>query len=183
MVNGVAVSSVIASASTIQEVRINQNPYSAEIARPGRGTIEIITKDPTFRVPRGIQFHLSRFCFECARSVFTGASARATPHLRGRNRRPRGTQQKLVVSSFGPPSGGGSAIHRICTGPQRYDPGKRAQSKTRHPTLISYRSSILSKPFRVSGSTTSGITPAPTRESVAWCCPRQPQIPIRPNAN
>src|ERR1700676_442918 len=47
MVNGVAVSSVIASASTIQEVRINQNPYSAEIARPGRGTIEIITKDPS----------------------------------------------------------------------------------------------------------------------------------------
>src|SRR6202790_304979 len=47
VVNGVAVSSVIASASTIQEVRINQNPYSAEIARPGRGTIEIITKDPT----------------------------------------------------------------------------------------------------------------------------------------
>ncbi len=44
MVNGVAVSSVIASASTIQEVRINQNPYSAEIARPGSGTIEIITK-------------------------------------------------------------------------------------------------------------------------------------------
>jgi hypothetical protein len=47
MVNGVEVSSVIASASTIQEVRINQNPYSAEISRPGRGTIEIITKDPT----------------------------------------------------------------------------------------------------------------------------------------
>ena len=47
MVNGVQVSSVIVSASTIQEVRINQNPYSAEIARPGRGTIEIITKDPS----------------------------------------------------------------------------------------------------------------------------------------
>ena len=33
------------SASAIQEVRINQNPYSAEFARPGRGRIEIITKD------------------------------------------------------------------------------------------------------------------------------------------
>ncbi len=31
-------------ASTIQEVRINQNPYSAEFARPGRGRIEVITK-------------------------------------------------------------------------------------------------------------------------------------------
>ncbi len=47
IVNGVEVSSVIASPSTIQEVRINQNPYSAEFARPGRGAIEIITKDPT----------------------------------------------------------------------------------------------------------------------------------------
>jgi hypothetical protein len=31
-------------ASTIQEVRINQNPYSAEFYRPGRGRIEVITK-------------------------------------------------------------------------------------------------------------------------------------------
>ncbi len=31
-------------ASQIQEVRINQNPYSAEFARPGRGRIEVITK-------------------------------------------------------------------------------------------------------------------------------------------
>ena len=31
-------------ASTIKEVRINQNPYSAEFARPGRGRIEVITK-------------------------------------------------------------------------------------------------------------------------------------------
>lgn len=31
-------------ASKIQEVRINQNPYSAEFSRPGRGRIEVITK-------------------------------------------------------------------------------------------------------------------------------------------
>jgi hypothetical protein len=31
-------------ANMIQEVRINQNPYSAEFARPGRGRIEVITK-------------------------------------------------------------------------------------------------------------------------------------------
>ena len=31
-------------ASEIQEVRINNNPYSAEYARPGRGRIEIITR-------------------------------------------------------------------------------------------------------------------------------------------
>jgi outer membrane receptor protein involved in Fe transport len=32
------------AAARIQEVRINQNPYSAEFARPGRGRIEVITK-------------------------------------------------------------------------------------------------------------------------------------------
>ena len=32
------------SAARIQEVRINQNPYSAEFARPGRGRIEVITR-------------------------------------------------------------------------------------------------------------------------------------------
>jgi hypothetical protein len=31
-------------ASRIQEVKINQNPFSAEFARPGRGRIEVITK-------------------------------------------------------------------------------------------------------------------------------------------
>lgn len=39
------------SASGIQEVRINNNPYSAEYARPGRARIEIITK------PGGAQYH------------------------------------------------------------------------------------------------------------------------------
>jgi hypothetical protein len=36
-------------ASQIQEVRINQNPYSAEFARPGRGRIEVITKPGSSR--------------------------------------------------------------------------------------------------------------------------------------
>jgi hypothetical protein len=38
-------------ASTIQEVRINQNPYSAEFSRPGRGRIEVVTK------PGSPEFH------------------------------------------------------------------------------------------------------------------------------
>jgi hypothetical protein len=45
IVNGVEVTSVTVSASAVQEVRINQNPYSAEYARPGRGGLEIITKE------------------------------------------------------------------------------------------------------------------------------------------
>jgi len=45
IINGVEVTSATVTASAIQQVRINQNPYSAEFARPGRGNIEIITKE------------------------------------------------------------------------------------------------------------------------------------------
>jgi hypothetical protein len=45
IVNGVEVTSVTVSPSAVQEVRINQNPFSAEYGRPGRGGLEIITKE------------------------------------------------------------------------------------------------------------------------------------------
>src|SRR5882757_3104293 len=44
-VDGMTVSDVGVPASAIQEVRINQNPYSAEYAAPGKSRIEIITKN------------------------------------------------------------------------------------------------------------------------------------------
>jgi hypothetical protein len=45
VVDGMEVNNPGITASAIREVRINQNPYSAEFFRPGRGRIEIITKD------------------------------------------------------------------------------------------------------------------------------------------
>jgi hypothetical protein len=44
IVDGMQVNAVGVSASAIQEVRINDNPYSAEFARPGRANIEVITR-------------------------------------------------------------------------------------------------------------------------------------------
>ena len=44
VVDGMETSERGVSASAIREVRINQNPYSAEFSRPGRGRIEIITQ-------------------------------------------------------------------------------------------------------------------------------------------
>jgi hypothetical protein len=44
VVNGMEVSALRVSASAVQQIRINQDPYSAEYARPGRGRIEILTK-------------------------------------------------------------------------------------------------------------------------------------------
>jgi len=51
VVDGVEMSKAGVSASAIQEVKVNNNPYSAEYSRPGRGRIEIITK------PGAPQFH------------------------------------------------------------------------------------------------------------------------------
>jgi outer membrane receptor protein involved in Fe transport len=44
IVNGMEANSVGVSASAIQQIKINQDPYSAEYSRPGRGRIEVITK-------------------------------------------------------------------------------------------------------------------------------------------
>ena len=44
MVDGVEANRVTVSASAVQEVRINQDPYSARYYYPGRGQMEIITK-------------------------------------------------------------------------------------------------------------------------------------------
>lgn len=51
VVDGMEASKVGVSPSAIQEIRINNNPYSAEFSRPGRGRIEVITK------PGSAQFH------------------------------------------------------------------------------------------------------------------------------
>lgn len=44
IVDGMEATKAGVSASAIQEVRINNNPYSAELSRQGRGRIEIITR-------------------------------------------------------------------------------------------------------------------------------------------
>jgi hypothetical protein len=44
IVNGLESNSLGISPSAIQQIKINQDPYSAEYSRPGRGRIEVITK-------------------------------------------------------------------------------------------------------------------------------------------
>src|SRR5437660_2649537 len=55
--------------SEIQEVRINNNPYSAEYARPGRGRIEIITKTGSSKYHGSVDFGLRDFRLD-ARNAF-----------------------------------------------------------------------------------------------------------------
>ncbi len=47
VVDGVEANGVAVSASAIKEIKINQDPYSAEFSRPGRGRIEVVTKPGT----------------------------------------------------------------------------------------------------------------------------------------
>ena len=47
IVNGVEANGPGVSASAVQEVKINQNPYAAQFSRPGRARLEIITKPGT----------------------------------------------------------------------------------------------------------------------------------------
>jgi hypothetical protein len=63
IVDGVEMNSLTVSPSAIQEVRINNDPYSAEFNRPGRGRIEIMTK------PGTPEFH-GEFNFTFRDSVF-----------------------------------------------------------------------------------------------------------------
>ena len=56
VVNGVEANGPGVSASAVQEVRINQNPYSAQFSRPGRARLEIITKPGTRAFHGAINF-------------------------------------------------------------------------------------------------------------------------------
>lgn len=51
VVNGMEVSALRVSASAVAQIKVNQDPYSAEYSRPGRGRIEILTK------PGGQTYH------------------------------------------------------------------------------------------------------------------------------
>jgi Carboxypeptidase regulatory-like domain/TonB dependent receptor len=44
VVNGVEMNNLMVSVSAIQQMKINQDPYSAEYPRPGRGRIEVVLK-------------------------------------------------------------------------------------------------------------------------------------------
>jgi hypothetical protein len=69
VVNGMEANGLGVTASAIKEIRINQNPYSAEFNRPGRGRIEVITK------PGSSAFHGT------ANAIFRDSAFNARPPL------------------------------------------------------------------------------------------------------
>jgi hypothetical protein len=72
VVDGMETSEKGVTASAIQEVRINQNPYSAEYARPGRGRLEVITKPGTKEYHGDVNFLFRDSIFD-ARNAFAAS--------------------------------------------------------------------------------------------------------------
>ncbi|MGH7489373.1 MAG: TonB-dependent receptor, partial [bacterium] len=72
VVNGMEQRNIGVTASAIQQVKINQNPYSAEFSRPGRGRIEVITK-PSSQIYHGTFNFLFRDYRLNARDPFAAA--------------------------------------------------------------------------------------------------------------
>jgi hypothetical protein len=69
VVNGIEANGPGVTASAVQEVRINQNPYSARFSRPGRARLEIITKGGTPNYHGTLNFMFRDSVFD-ARNAF-----------------------------------------------------------------------------------------------------------------
>jgi len=69
IVNGIEANGPGVTPSAVQEVRINQNPYSARFARPGRARLEIITKGGTTAFHGSVNFLFRDAVFD-ARNTF-----------------------------------------------------------------------------------------------------------------
>ncbi|WP_433968649.1 carboxypeptidase regulatory-like domain-containing protein [Tunturiibacter gelidiferens] len=182
IVDGVEMKSVGVSASAIQEVRINNDPYSAEFTRPGRARIEITTK------PGSPIFHFhgeANFIFRDA--IFNAKITSPRPptgdplHLRRPHRRPcrsRRTHQLHRLRIL-PPAG-----HRLRR--QRHRPQRPHQRKRPHPqpqlaVLHARHSRLLSQPSLIHRLQLRGLHQH-ERRSRRHHPPRgrlQPQLPRR----
>jgi hypothetical protein len=80
IVNGVESNGPGVAPSGVQEVKINQNPYSARFARPGRARLEIVTKPGTPQFHGTVNF-LFRDSFLDARNAFAVTKPQESRYL------------------------------------------------------------------------------------------------------
>jgi len=66
VVNGIEANGPGVTASAIQEVKINQNPYSARFSRPGRARLELVTKTGTPQYHGSLNFLFRDSVFDAA---------------------------------------------------------------------------------------------------------------------
>jgi Carboxypeptidase regulatory-like domain len=71
VVNGIEANGPGVTASAVQEVKVNQNPYSARFARPGRARLEIITKGGTPNFHGALNFLFRDSLFDASNAFAT----------------------------------------------------------------------------------------------------------------
>lgn len=101
VVDGMEVSALRVSASAVQQVKINQDPYSAEYSRPGRGRIEILTKPGSTRYHAEANLLWRNAKFD-ARNAFAATKPEDRKHI--------------VEGVFGGPVGHGGKVSFLLSG-------------------------------------------------------------------
>ena len=89
---------------SIREIRINQNPFSAEFDRLGFGRIEILTKPGADKMRGSVGFNDSESTFNSRNPFTTNKPDFSQPHAVRQHRRAAGPQD-LVLRGFQPAHG------------------------------------------------------------------------------
>jgi len=87
VVNGIEANGPGVTPSAVQEVKINNNPYSARFSRPGRARLEIVTKSGSPAYHGSLKFSVSRLCLRRTQCFCHRQASRAPPVLRRLNHR------------------------------------------------------------------------------------------------
>src|SRR5882762_1227704 len=94
IVNGIEANGPGVPPSAIQEVRINQNPYSARFARPGRARLEIITKGGTPDYHGSVNFLFRDAIFDARNAFAVGKPPEQRQFYEGSFTGPVGSSKK-----------------------------------------------------------------------------------------
>jgi hypothetical protein len=94
VVNGIEANGPGVTPSAIQEVKINQNPYSARFARPGRARLEIITKSGTPEFHGTVNFLFRDSVFDASNSFAATKAPENRRYFEGSLAGPLGPDKK-----------------------------------------------------------------------------------------
>jgi hypothetical protein len=135
VVNGVEANGPGVSASAVQEVKINQNPYSARFARPGRARVEITTKAGTPAYHGTVNFLTRNSVFDASNVLATTKPSESRYMEEGSFTGPLGRDKRntfllsleqdndnlqAVVHAFGSTSGTATTIDENVPAPERH---------------------------------------------------------------
>jgi hypothetical protein len=99
IVNGIEANGPGVTPSAVQEVRINQNPYSARFARPGRARLEITTKGGTPNYHGSVNFLFRDAVFDARNTFAAGKPPEQRQFYEGSLTGPVGASKKTSFLS------------------------------------------------------------------------------------